>query len=58
MKRTINYKLESNYNSINAFLKDKNYPKAAFVYLRNNENSAFINGIPEKLYKPLKRETA
>jgi len=55
MKRTINYKLESDYNSINAFLKDKNYPKAAFVYLRNTENTALINGIAEKLYKPLKK---
>ena len=55
MIRRINYKLESDYNSINAFLKDKSYPKAAFVYLRNNENTALINGVAEKLYKPLKK---
>lgn len=55
MKRIINYDIENEYSSINAFLKAKGYPKAAFVHLRNNDNCALINNKVSKLYKPLRK---
>lgn len=53
MDRVIQYTIDKDYKDIRSFLKEKRYPKAVRLQLKQNPFQVLLNGKETPLYRPL-----
>lgn len=51
--RQIRYEISKDYTTIKHFLRERRYPRAVLMQLKNSESQVLLNTLPAPLWKPL-----